>query len=357
MGIIGEKMIENSLVSIVVPVYNVEQYLRKCLNSIVNQTYQNIEIICVDDGSPDDSINILNEFAENDKRIKVIRQENQGLSGARNTGINNATGKYIMFVDSDDWIELNMVELMATKMEKENLDLVICGRYHQIKEEKQEVNLNEVKEILKNKILNGREYFKIVSSKTNLFTASAYNKLYITSVIKEKKLFFPLGKLYEDLLFVFQYLYESNRVGIVEQSLYNYVVSRDGAITNKINKNDIKDTLFTLNEIKKFLKMKKDYELLSSLEFSEYMFIWISRAVLFKLPFNEKKYGRKEINKIIDELKKDEEYKEICKIILKKSRSKSKKIFIQVLYFNNELLKILIKLNYYKNNLKKKIKI
>ena len=80
----------NSLVTIVVPIYNVEKYLRKCLNSIVNQTYKNIEIICIDDGSPDNSIDILNEFAQKDERIKIIRQENQGLSGARNTGINNA---------------------------------------------------------------------------------------------------------------------------------------------------------------------------------------------------------------------------------------------------------------------------
>ena len=342
----------NSLVTIIVPVYNVEKYLRKCLNSIVNQTYKNIEIICVDDGSPDNSIDILNEFAEKDQRVKVIRQENQGLSGARNAGINNATGKYIMFVDSDDWIKLNMIELMTNKIEKENLDLVICGRYHYINGIKKEINLNKIKEVLENKILNGKEYFKVITSKTNLFTASAYNKLYITSLIKEKNLFFPKGKLYEDLLFVFQYIYDSNKIGIIEQGLYNYVVSREGAITNKINKNDIKDTLFTLDEIKKFLKSKNDYKLLNSLEFSEYMFLWISRAVLFKLPFNEKKYGKKEIDRIINELKCNEEYKKLCKYILKNSKNKRNKLFIRILYFNNELLKLLIKLNYYINKIK-----
>ena len=337
---------------IIVPVFKVEKYLSFSVDSLLNQTYKNIEIICIDDGSPDNSIDILNEFAQKDKRIKIIRQENQGLSGARNTGINNATGKYIMFVDSDDWIELNMVELMINKIEKENLDLVICGRYHYTNGIKKEINLNKIKEILENKILNGRKYFKVITSKTNLFTASAYNKLYITSLIKEKKLFFPVGKLYEDLLFVFKYIYDSNKIGIIEQGLYNYVVSREGAITNKINKNDIKDTLFTLNEIKNFLKSKNDYKLLNSLEFSEYMFLWISRAVLFKLPFNEKKYGKKEINRIIDELKNNKEYKEICKIVLKNSKNKKNKLFIRILYFNNKLLKLLIKLNYYRNKIK-----
>ena len=147
----------NSLVTIVVPVYNVEKYLRKCLNSIVNQTYENIEIICVDDGSPDNSINILNEFAQSDKRVKIIRQENQGLSGARNTGINNAIGKYIMFIDSDDWIELNMVELMVNKIENENLDLVVCGNtnYYVNKIKKQELT-----KLSSEIIYSGIDYFR-----------------------------------------------------------------------------------------------------------------------------------------------------------------------------------------------------
>lgn len=342
----------NSLVTIVVPIYNVEKYLRKCLNSIVNQTYKNIEIICIDDGSPDNSIDILNEFAQKDERIKIIRQENQGLSGARNTGINNAIGKYIMFIDSDDWIELNMVELMINKIEKENLDLVICGTFNNISEKEYQVNnLKEIKENIKNKI-DGISYFKIVTSKTNLFTASSCNKIYRLNLIKEKKILFPEKRLYEDLFFSFQYLINSLNVNVIEKPLYHYFVKREGSITNTLNIKDINDTLFTLKSLEDFLKKIDQDKLLNSLEFKEYMFLWISRAVLFKLPFNEKKYGKREINRIMDELKNNKEYKEICKIILKNSKNKKNKLFIRILYFNNELLKLLIKLNYYRNKIK-----
>ena len=130
-----------SLVSIIVPVYNVEKYLRKCLDSIVNQTYKNIEVICVDDGSPDNSIDILREYRAKDDRVTIIRQKNKGLSGARNTGIKNATGKYIMFIDSDDWVELNMVELMTKKMDNKNLELAVCGTINHIGNEIQKEKL------------------------------------------------------------------------------------------------------------------------------------------------------------------------------------------------------------------------
>ena len=105
-----------SKISVIVPVYNVEQYLPQCLDSIINQTYKNLEIICVDDGSPDNSGKILDEYAKKDKRIKVIHQENQGVSVARNTGLDNATGKYIGFVDPDDWIEADYYETLTANL-------------------------------------------------------------------------------------------------------------------------------------------------------------------------------------------------------------------------------------------------
>lgn len=112
------------LISIIVPVYNVEKYLPQCLDSLINQTYQNIEIICVNDGSLDNSKNILEEYASGDRRIKIINQNNQGLSAARNTGMRVASGKYLMFVDSDDWIDLCTCEKAIFLAEKNNADLV-----------------------------------------------------------------------------------------------------------------------------------------------------------------------------------------------------------------------------------------
>ena len=116
-------------VSIIVPVYNVEKYLDKCIESIVNQTYRNIEIILVDDGSPDKCPEICNEWAKKDDRIKVIHKENGGLSSARNAALEIAQGDYITFVDSDDWIENDMIQSMLTCAAKNDADIVCCGFY------------------------------------------------------------------------------------------------------------------------------------------------------------------------------------------------------------------------------------
>lgn len=113
------------LISVVIPCYNVEEYLPRCLDSIVGQTYTNLQIICVIDGSPDNSLEICREYSEKDKRIIVIEQENQGLSGARNTGITYATGDYVMFVDADDWVELTTCEQAVDKINRYDCDLVI----------------------------------------------------------------------------------------------------------------------------------------------------------------------------------------------------------------------------------------
>ena len=106
------------LVSVVLPIYNVEKYLPKCLDSVVGQSYENIEIICINDGSPDESEKIVADYMKNDSRIVLINQKNQGLSGARNTGIENAKGEYIMFLDSDDWIDPETVEVAVDEAQK-----------------------------------------------------------------------------------------------------------------------------------------------------------------------------------------------------------------------------------------------
>ena len=121
----------NPLVTVIVPVYKVEPYLRRCLDSIVNQTYKNLEIILIDDGSPDNCGVICDEYAENDKRIKVIHKENGGVSRARNEGINVARGEYIAFVDSDDYIEPDLVEKSCIAVEKSGSDFLKFGIYEE----------------------------------------------------------------------------------------------------------------------------------------------------------------------------------------------------------------------------------
>ena len=120
---------DNYLVSIIVPIYNVEKYLDRCIQSILNQSYENLEIILVDDGSPDRSSEICDEYRKSDQRIKVVHKENGGLSDARNAGLILAKGKYIIFLDSDDYIEHTMVEDAVTVLEKNDSDIVIWGYY------------------------------------------------------------------------------------------------------------------------------------------------------------------------------------------------------------------------------------
>ena len=115
-----------SKVSIIIPIYKVEKYLNQCINTIVHQTYKNLEIILVDDGSPDECPKICDSWGRKDSRIKVIHKSNGGLSDARNEGLTKATGKYLLFVDSDDWISLNMVSDLVKIMDKENADMGIC---------------------------------------------------------------------------------------------------------------------------------------------------------------------------------------------------------------------------------------
>ena len=128
-------MKKQPLISIIIPVYNVERYLAQCLDSVINQTYPNLEIICVNDGTTDSSGQILEQYAQKDGRIVVIVQENQGLSGARNTGLKHVHGKYIMFVDSDDWIELETCEDAVIAAEKHNADLVMWSYVREFEHE------------------------------------------------------------------------------------------------------------------------------------------------------------------------------------------------------------------------------
>lgn len=127
-------MNSKNLVSVIVPVYNAEHFIEKCIHSILNQSYKNIELILVNDGSTDNSVKICDSFAKIDNRIKLIHQANSGPSVARNNGIYNAKGKYIQFIDADDYIEENMIETLVNEMEK-GLDIVICGYKRIFKEE------------------------------------------------------------------------------------------------------------------------------------------------------------------------------------------------------------------------------
>lgn len=219
-------MIENKLVSVIIPVYNVEKYLSRCMDSVLKQTYRNIEIILIDDGSKDESGIICDRYAQKDKRIICKHIANKGVSNARNLGIDMSTGEYIMFVDSDDYIEVNMIEKMMNVMK--NQDLVVCG-ICQI-ELNGNINLVYGTEIqydyTKQDIIQG--FFDVSIIKD--FMYGPFNKIYVKSIIGDLRFSTDL-RIGEDFLFVFEYITRCNRIRIYDICLYNYVKRENSAMT------------------------------------------------------------------------------------------------------------------------------
>ena len=216
-----------NLVSIIVPVYNTSKYLEKCLYSLINQTIKNIEIIVVNDGSTDNSLEIINKIAKEDKRIKVYNKKNGGLSSARNYGIEKSTGKYIGFVDSDDYVRKDMYEILKKNLEDNSADMSICRWYLVENEIKRECNFKT-----ENIVLNSEDAINV------LLSHSSFDNFVVTKLYK-RELFdyirFDEGKLLEDLLIMYKLINKSRLISLCSEPLY-YYVQRNNSITNNLNK-------------------------------------------------------------------------------------------------------------------------
>lgn len=221
-------------VSVIVPVYNVEKYLSRCLDSIISQTYNNLEIICVNDGSTDSSLNILTHYQKFDSRIKIIYKENGGLSSARNAGVNASTGKYILFVDADDYISQIAVEKLYENAEKNNSDVVIfdyiSGELDLLS--KKFMNQFHFLSEYKNKSFNvstlGFNGYKFTSP-------TAWSKLYRSEFIKGK-ISFCEGLIYEDNSYWAEVYLSAHRISYLPMALYYYVTNRPGCIMLSLGK-------------------------------------------------------------------------------------------------------------------------
>lgn len=212
-----EKDIENPLISIIVPVYNVEKYLRQCLESLINQTYKNIEIICINDGSTDKSSEILVEFTQKDSRVKIITQEKSGVSTARNSGLKIASGDYIMFVDSDDWTEIDACEKLVSGAQLTGTDVVLFSHYDVFPNSK---NLYDISKNCKKsyyKFDNIDDYIKNIIYAPGILCDKFYRKDFI------KNITFISGLAQsEDMLFWFEVLYNKPAISVLNKPLYNY---------------------------------------------------------------------------------------------------------------------------------------
>lgn len=207
-------------VSIIIPIYNAEKYIERVMDSVLNQTYSNLEVVLVDDGSTDNSPFLCDKIAEKDKRVKVFHIQNGGPSKARNKGIEVATGEFVEFVDADDYIEKNCVEKLVQAM-KDN-DLVVCG-YKQKTDVVKEIKLDENKVVDYSK--NPAEFFNLV--KKNLFNI-VWNKLYRKELIT--KLFDERFFIGEDTIFNTNYIKNCKRVSVICDTLYNYDFSNSQSI-------------------------------------------------------------------------------------------------------------------------------
>jgi len=214
---------DNPLISVIVPVYKVEPYLDKCVQSIVNQTYTNLEIILVDDGSPDNCPAMCDAWAEKDSRIRVIHKKNGGLSDARNAGMADASGKFIAFVDSDDWVERDYIEAMYRALKDTDADIAACDVRWVWEQNLPEPILST--EYPRRNVTREEALTELVENRG--FRQVAWNKLYKKELLAGEQ--YPVGRLHEDEFFTYRILDKAKRLVYVDAPLYNYL-QRSGSI-------------------------------------------------------------------------------------------------------------------------------
>ena len=249
------------MLSVIIPVYNVENYLNECLDSVTSQTLEDMEIICIDDGSTDNSPDILKEYSKKDKRIKIITKENGGQATARNLGIKEAQGEYIAFVDSDDFIEPTMFEKLYTKAKDNNLDIAMCkiatydNQTEEIKDNVWYYMLGVFRDFEKD-IFNHKDTKEF----TCHIAVTPYNKIYKTTLLKENNILFPEGLIFEDEKFFYDTYLRAKRVSIVDEFLYYYRINRKGSTVDTIKDNDFSDIVPISKLIRETFKETDNYE-------------------------------------------------------------------------------------------------
>lgn len=312
----------DELISIIIPIYNVEKYLYKCVESVLVQSYRNIEIILIDDGSTDKSAEICDELAKLDKRIYVIHQKNKGVSYSRNLGISKAKGNYIAFLDSDDTVEKNIYEKMYENIKRESAECSVIGIKRSYEyDQKITVQTKENKIYL----MSGEEALDYAMDKSDLWVGYPFNKLFKKEILDKYKIRFDENLIInEDSLFCYQYLSHCNKVVRDTTPLYNYLI-RSGSITRSIVKDmdrlhKLLDASYKILEFARRYKDRKiyirsaEFYLDVHLQFLLYMFennrydkgeidkiykkIYVIKAEIGYLPINIKKKIFCEITKI-----------------------------------------------------------
>ena len=313
------------MISVIIPVYNVEKYLRKCLESVINQTYKDIEIICVNDGSTDGSLAILNEYAQKDDRIKVINKNNGGLSSARNSGLDSANGEYCYFVDSDDWIELNTLEKLVNIIEKNDVETVVHSMVN-IPENNLCIGMSNSVQRWFDKKIKPNGVYNIPIEINKDIPSIAWNKLYKMNIINKYHCRFSEGLINEDELFLWTYMIHCKKYYFLNEVLYNYFRRTDSIMGTRDNSPKILDILDIQEKIYEAVKQYKNIE-----DYKEYLttnYINVVNDLYNRMP---KKYRKTAYKKIKEYYENTNHDKRILKLY-KDYKYKNLKQFIQGIF-------------------------
>ena len=278
--------------SIIVPVYGVEKYIDKCLNSLVKQSLKEIEIIVVNDGTKDNSQKIIDKYVKKyPDKIKSYIKENGGQGSARNYGLKKATGEYIGYVDSDDFVEKDMYKKLYNKAKENNYDIVVCGNYN-VSEDYQNKNIDA--------FINNYN-----TDLENIFFGkmAVWNKIYKRDILIKNKLEFKEKVWYEDLAFTLKAIMNSNTFAFIDEPLYDYLI-RGGSTMNNSNVQRNLEILDAFNDILSYIQHNKKEEYFSKIEFLAIDHIYISAIVRVLKAEADDKVKRETINKLLDYMNK-----------------------------------------------------
>lgn len=285
---------QTELVSVIIPAYNIAPYLERGVASVQHQTYRNLEIILVDDGSTDESGQICDRLAGEDERIVVIHKKNGGLAEARNVGMDAAKGSFIGFVDGDDWIDADMYERMLGAALASRADMAVC-RYRRVYGER--IEDASVDRIV---VFEGQEALQYYVEEREEYDIqnAAWNKLYRREIVE--KLRFPVGKWYEDIVFSAKALSRAARCVYLDSACYNYIIDREGSIMNvKINSRTFTDQIPAYQERSRFLRELGRPDLADAHDYFVYKRLLLFFNQLKKSSVPDKKKYLKEITDII----------------------------------------------------------
>ncbi len=325
-------------ISVIIPVYNVEAFLSKCVDSVLNQSYKNIEIIIVNDETPDNSQKIIDKYCSFDNRvISIIHEKNKGLGGARNTGVSVATGEYIAFLDSDDWIVNTAIEDLVNEIKLNNSDIIKFGRVESYPDYE-----NTWLPTYKNKICSdGWEDIKY-NVKINKFNPICWTSIYKRSLIVNNSIFFPEKLLFEDFYFTVQTHVLATKISYINKALYFWRKEREGSITYTVNNRDV-EVCKSLKLVNDFLIKHKREDIIHSSYYHLLIYTWSAGTTIYR--YLKTKTDKQKKQRIIKYLAEDNYFrKSIEKVALSKDINLNMRISAFLLRKNITIFKLFYKL-------------